>query len=207
MCTYSEDVAAHLSDSEYAALSDQKAADWRSISQVNPALFGVAGALFAAGVAQREPAVVALSPLPLYLGVWHMVRHARLQLQMITYLHVFAPPGVSWERDVAIVRPRYWAQVRAANERRAIQKWLSDLARPSAWNTWLVISLALTAVACFIPLAACYPSRGLVVPMGLFDLAVASLVYWQARKVEADRERWTMLWREYQRETSGAHSS
>src|SRR4051794_10478583 len=119
-------MAANLSIDEYRSLSDQKAADWRSISDVNPTLFGVAGAIFAAGVAQRQPEVVALSPLALYLGVWHMIRHARLQLSLITYLATYSPEDVSWERDIAQVRPRIWQEHRGHKP-----AWLAELLRPS----------------------------------------------------------------------------
>jgi hypothetical protein len=185
-----------LSQDEYASLSDQKADDWRSISEVNPTLFGVAGAIFAAGVAESQPEVVALSPVPLYLGVWHMVRHARLQLQMITYLDVFAPAEISWERDIAVVRPKFWEQSRGAH-----RKWVAELMRPSAWNTWLGITAAISTVAILIPWLADYPNWCRAIWVGLpVSLAASVAVFWQSRKIQPDRERWTRLWEEHKRD-------
>jgi len=179
-----------LSQDEYKNLSDQKAADWRSISEVNPTLFGVAGAIFAAGVAQRQPEVVALSPLPLYLGVWHMVRHARLQLQMITYLATHAPAGPSWERDVVAVRDRFWAE--AAGKKPA---WLAELMRPSAWNTWLIITGVVSAIAISLPVLAGYPNCLRAISIGAPVTFIATvIVFCQSRRIQPDRERWTRLW-------------
>jgi hypothetical protein len=186
-------VNSQLSESEYEALSNQKADDWRSISEVNPTLFGVAGAIFAAGVAQKQPAVVALSPLPLYLGVWHMVRHARLQLQMITYLATFPPESRSWERDIAEVRPRFWDRTRGRGP-----QWFGELMRPSAWNTWLVITIIVSAVAIAIPPVADYPDACLAFWVGIpVSVVATTIVVRQAAKVQSDREIWTELWKQY----------
>ena len=182
-----------LSSEEYATLSDQKAEDWRSISEVNPTLFGVAGAIFAAGVAQTEAEVVALSPLPLFLGVWHMLRHARLQLQMITYLDVFAPTESSWERDIAKVRPIFWRETRGKKPR-----LLAELMRPSAWNTWMVITNLIALVTTFLPLLSGYPRAGVAVliGVGLMVVGTATLI-WQGHQIQPDRKRWTNLWEEH----------
>jgi hypothetical protein len=186
-------VTDQLSHDEYKTLSDQKADDWRSISEVNPTLFGVAGAIFAAGVAQRQPEVVALSPLPLFLGVWHMVRHARLQLPMITYLATHAPGNPSWERDIAVVRPKFWAATRGNKA-----DCLAEVMRPSAWNTWLAITVLLSAVAISVPALAGYPAWCRAIWIGAIVLAAGttSLIR-QARKIEPDREHWTRLWQEH----------
>lgn len=183
-----------LSREEYDSLSDQKADDWRSISQVNPTLFGVAGAIFAAGVAQQQPEVVALSPVPLYLGVWHMVRHARLQLQLITYLATHAPPGSSWERDIAAVRPTFWRKTRGKKP-----AWLAELMRPSAWNTWLVITASVSAVAILLPVLAGYPDPLNAIWVGVpVSVLAIGIVFQQSRKIQPDRESWTRLWKEHE---------
>jgi hypothetical protein len=196
-------VAHELSHDEYRTLSDQKAADWRSISEVNPTLFGVAGAIFAAGVAQRQPDVVALSPLPLYLGVWHMIRHARLQLSMITYLATHAPEYGSWEREIARVRPKFWAETRGKKP-----AWLAELMRPSAWNTWLVITVLISAVAISVPPLAGYSDACRAVWIGVPVSVVASVIlFWQSRKIQLDREHWTRLWEERRRNRTAACQS
>ena len=182
-----------LTEEEYKALSGQKADDWRSVSNVNPTLFAAAGAIFAAGVAQRQPEVVALSPLPLFLSVWHMIRHARLQLQMITYLAVFGPDGGSWERDVAAVRPLFWEQAYAGNP-----AWLARLKRPSAWNTWLIITWVFVCVAVAVPVLAGYSDAGWAALVGTLAGGVGTtLLIWQAGTIERDRAHWTRLWEGY----------
>jgi hypothetical protein len=194
---YDSAVSRQLRDDEYKILSDQKADDWRAISAVNPTLFGVAGAIFAAGVAQHQSEVVALSTLPLYLGVWHMVRHARLQLQMITYLAIHAPPGPSWERDIADVRPKFWAETRGEKP-----AWLAELMRPSAWNTWLIITTFVSILAVLVPVFASYPDCSRAISIGIAESGMGSaLVIWQSRKIQPERERWTQLWTDHQRAT------
>lgn len=201
-----------LSNEEYLALSDQKAEDWRSISGVNPTMFGAAGGLLAVGVSQHEAIIVALSPLPLFLSVWHMVRHARLQLQMITYLAVFAPDATSsWERDLATVRPRYWTQYRQprippsvpfADHLRKTVGWLKA---PAAWNTWLLISLAVATPVELLPiLGDGYSDTDLAFTIGVLSVAVvAVLTIRGSSRIETERRQWTRLWTEYQDEPEG----
>lgn len=187
-------MAGRLSEDDYQHLSTQKADDWRSISEVNPTLFGVAGAIFAAGVAQRQPEVVALSPVALYLGVWHMVRHARLQLQLITYLATHAPPGSNWERDVAAVRLTFWEQTAGRKK----PPWLAELMRPSAWNTWLIITTVVSVVAVALPVLAEYPNSLRSVWIGTpVNVGAAIIVFCQSRQIQPDRERWTRLWKQH----------
>jgi hypothetical protein len=206
------DASTQLSREEYLSLSEQKAEDWRSISSVNPTMFGAAGALLAAGVSQNEAIVVALSPLPLFLSVWHMVRHARLQLQMITYLAVFAgEEHYSWERDLAIVRPRYWAKYRRphvvawvplSNRLEGVAAWL---VAPAAWNTWLLISLAVAIPVELIPvLGDDYSDTGLALALGVVSLGlVAALVIKGSRRIETERTQWTALWERHRDEPGG----
>jgi hypothetical protein len=198
-----------LSPEEYAALSDQKAQDWRSISEVNPTLFGVAGAIFAAGVAQHQAFVVALAPVPLFLGIWHMVRHARLQLQMITYLATHPGSGASWEQDVAVVRRRFWERHRRAgpswlhDANGQLPAWLSRLMRPSAWNTWLTIAVLVALVDNLIPLFSGYGNWGWALLVGItVSAALAAVIVWQSARIEPERDEWTQLWNDYIAEQS-----
>lgn len=84
-------LVSNVGPEEYARLSDQKAKDWRSVSNVNPTLFGVAGVIFAAGVAEENAVILALRRFPCF-SVFHMIRNAKLQMQMITYLGRFVAP-------------------------------------------------------------------------------------------------------------------
>ncbi len=199
-----------LTQEEYLALSDQKAQDWRWISSVNPTMFGAAGALLAAGIAKEQAIVVAVSPLPLFLSVWHMVRHARLQLQMITYLDVFGPKGqASWERDLAVVRERFWLTYRKpkwagfplAKRLANVVGWFRG---PQAWNTWLIISFAIAVPVELLPLLAGFDDACIGLTLGVATIVLSSaLILRSSGKVFSERADWVTLWKAYQREQTG----
>lgn len=195
-----------ISKAEYERLSDQKAEDWRVISDVTPTLFGVAGAIFAAGAAGDEGWVVVLSPLPLFLGVFHMVRNAKLQLQMITYLSAHSPTsGAHWERDIAAVRPAVWA----ALEKRGIagrvrrKRWAqlaAWLTRPSAWNTWLVIAVIISVLIFIVAALVDYEGWQYAVPVAVVVTGgVVGLIARQARTIEQDRKLWDAAWKAHRK--------
>jgi hypothetical protein len=200
-----------LEKDEFLSLLDQKAADWRAVTQMSTSFLAFAGALFAAGVGQKAAFVVVLSPVPLLLGVFHMVRNAKLQLQMVTYLAVFAPAatGASWERDIDVVRPRFW-------DRAQSRRWIVDTKRrvkddglaahllrifsnPSAWHTWLEMTLLIGLLLNLIPLIADgYHSAWCAFALGTAILLLGGLgVFIEAAKLEATRGAWIELWREY----------
>lgn len=192
---------------EYERLSNQKAEDWRIISDVTPTLFGVAGAIFAAGAAGDEAWVVVLSPFPLFLGVFHMVRNAKLQLQMITYLSAYSPTtGAHWERDIATVRPAVWK----AMEKRGIagrmrgKRWAqlaAWLTRPSAWNTWLVIAVIISVLVFIVAGLVDYERWQSAVPAAVVVTGgVVVLIARQARTIERDRRLWDAAWGAHRRD-------
>jgi len=194
------DTHPELSQEEYLALSEQKAQDWRWISGVNPTMFAAAGALLAAGITREQGIVVGLSPLPLFLSVWHMVRQARLQLQMITYLDVFAARGASWERDIAVVRDRYWKQYRKLDWKCArVASVVAWLKAPQAWTTWLVISIVIAIPVEFIPLlAGGFHDACLGLLIGIIaNTIVALAVARGAVLIMRERIQWAESWREY----------
>lgn len=197
-----------LSQEEYLALSDQKAQDWRWISSVNPTMFGTAGALLAVGVTQQQAIVVALSPLPLFLSVWHMLRSARLQLQQITYLDVFAPVDqASWERDLAVVRERFWREHRTpkwaglplVGRLAGVIGWLRG---PVAWTTWLIISVVIAIPVELLPLlVGGFQDCGLGLALGLaIVLCFIVLIYRGSKGFYGERANWVRQWRKYQKE-------
>jgi hypothetical protein len=208
----------HLSEQEYLTLSDQKAEDWRTITQVNPALFGVAGVLFAAGVSEEVAWATVMSPLPLLLGVFHMVRNAKLQLPMITYLATHTPFGsASWEHDIAIVRPRFWKRKAATGLSNRVRRLgrmgprvadeLSRLSRPSAWNTWLAVTLLVGVAADLFPVLAGHNQGWIAFGAGIGALIAGSvLVGSQAKTIEDDRDLWTELWEQYLSQGREGHS-
>lgn len=184
-------------------LSDQKSEDWRFISGLNPTLAAAAGALFAAGVAEEAALIVAISPVPLFLAVWHMARHARLQLQMITYLEHYAPEGhASWERDLERARTAYFADRRRVAARLLRRKepheaplWLARLLQPSAWNTWLAISAVVAVGANCVPLASGYGGACPAAVVGLVVLvASVLLVLREIHGIGTDRNLWSQIW-------------
>jgi hypothetical protein len=205
---------AFLEKEEFLSLLDQKAADWRAITQMSTSFLAFAGALFAAGVGQEAAFVVVLSPIPLLLGVFHMVRNAKLQLQMITYLAVFAPDsaGASWERDIDVVRPRFWKRspgrpwVVNARERVKDDGIAAHLLRivsnPSAWDTWLEMTLVIGLLVNLVPLIADgYRSAWCAFALGTVLLLLGALVVLvEAARLEAIRRTWVELWKEYRAE-------
>ncbi len=199
-----DDAIPDLSKEEYLALSEQKAQDWRWISGVNPTMFAAAGALLAAGITKEQGIVVGLSPLPLFLSVWHMMRQGRLQLQMITYLAVFGARGASWERDLAIGRDRYWEKHRKLNWNTftRLARVVAWLKAPQAWTTWLLISIAIAIPVELLPLLAGgfdNPCVGLVV--GTVSVTVVTYAITRgAVLIERERTEWTTVWQEYKKQ-------
>jgi hypothetical protein len=182
-----------LSPEEYRLLSDQKAADFRSFLQLNPGLLAVTGALFAAGLSQKSTIAIAVSPLPLLLAVFQLVRNAELQLQMATYLAVFAPvEGASWERDIAVVRPRYWKQQ---------PKRAHFIRRASGWNVWIIAGFIVTEVIVAFPWLTHLPhgQRAFVVA-SICNLVASRYLMSTSERIERERENWTTLWTEYRDE-------
>jgi hypothetical protein len=206
--------APQLDSEQFLALSDQKAADWRAITQMSTAFLAFAGALFAAGVGQRAAFIVVLTPVPLLFGVFHMIRNARLQLQMITYLATFGPAseGASWERDIQEVRHRFWERSeRPKWIKKAEGRWkghpgilhlLRVLVDPSAWHTWLAIALTIGLIVDFVPLMATgYHDAGLALILGLAVLAVGGLICFRGGlKIESTRKTWIEIWEQYRDE-------
>ena len=183
-----------LSPEEYRLLSEQKAADFRAIVQLNPGLLAVTGAIFAAGLAQESTIAIVLSPAPLLLAVFQLVRNAENQLQMATYLAVFAPAtGGGWERDIAAVRPRYWAQQSGFGR---------HIRRTSGWNVWIIAGFVITETIVAFPWLS-HLSNGAIwfgVASAVNLTANAYLVN-SSRRIEHTRDVWTKLWEGYRDET------
>lgn len=182
-----------LSPEEYGRLSDQKADDWRHISEVNPTLFGVAGAIFAAGIAENDAAILALSPLPLFLGVFHMIRSAKLQMQMITYLAERSPTTAGrWEQDITRLLRPVWR----ARESGGLSRFLGFVGRPSAWNTWLGIALVTDILVNLTGWLGKYDGAPTASVWGVVAaLVLGALLALQARVIEKERDMWTAAWR------------
>ena len=196
-----------LDKEEFLALSDQKADDWREITRISSSFLGIAGAFFTAGVARSSSWVIVVSPIPLLLGVLHMTRNARLQLQMITYLAVFSPfLGSSWEKDVARVRPHFWqiskrgrVASRVARLRRIDGPSLArHLSNPSVWDAWLLVAAVTSVGVDAIPLMMGFPDKWPAVWVGLGILAVGiTVIVKDIARIEPERKRWHQLWSEY----------
>jgi hypothetical protein len=186
-----------LSEAEYRSLSEQKAADFRSFAGLNPGLLAVTGAIFAAGLARHSTGGIVLSPAPLLLAVFQLVRNAELQLQMITYLAVFAPAsGGNWERDIAEVRPRYW---------KSRPGFAQHLRRPSAWNVWILASVLVTETLVAFPWLTGLPhGQRAFIFASLVNIAASAFLLDTSRRIEGEREVWRKLWEEYRGESPEA---
>jgi hypothetical protein len=183
-----------LSQEEYRSLSDQKAADYRSFVGLNPGLLAVTGAIFAAGLSQNSMIAILLSPAALLLAVFQLVRNAELQLQMTTYLAVFAPAtGGSWERDIAEVRPRYWEDQ---------PKLAQHLRRASGWNVWILASVIITETIVAFPwlMGSIHGERAFILA-SVVNLLASVFLLNTSRRIESKRKIWTKLWETYRGET------
>jgi hypothetical protein len=183
-----------ISQEEYRSLSDQKAADYRSFLGLNPGLLAVTGAIFAAGLSQHSTIAIVLSPAPLLLAVFQLVRNAELQLQMATYLAVFAPAtGGSWERDVAEVRPRYWARQ---------GKLAKHLGRASGWNVWILASVVITETIVAFPWLTnwAHGERTFFIASAV-NCAASWFLLKTSQRIESKRKVWTEVWEEYRDES------
>ncbi len=183
-----------ISEREYRSLSDQKAADYRAILQLNPGLLAVTGAIFAAGVSQKSTIAVVLAAAPLLLAVFQLVRNAELQLQMTTYLAVFAPvTGGSWERDIAAVRPKYWGRQAG---------FAKHIRRVSGWNVWIVAGLIVSETIAVFPWLTSLPDGPLAFAITTgFMLWPSIYLVKTSERIEAARQVWTELWEAYRDET------
>ena len=206
-----------LDRGEFLALSDQKADDWREITRISYTFLGIAGTLFAAGMASSSAWVVVISPLPLLLGVLYMTKNARLQLQMITYLAAFSPfEGRSWERDIVQVRPRFWAEAPkgwlARQAERRLGPWGGPLARhltnPSAWDMWLAIAALVALAIDVVPLFAHFHDGWWALGGGMaLQLLIGYRVLVNIAMVEPERKRWEDLWKRYRDEAAAPAST
>jgi hypothetical protein len=192
----SANVRPPISEQEYRSLSDQKAADYRAILQLNPGLLAVTGAIFAAGVSQKSTIAVVLAAAPLLLAVFQLVRNAELQLQMTTYLAVFGPgTGGTWERDIAAVRQRYWDR----DTGRA-----SRIRRASGWNVWIVAGLMVSETIFAFPWLSGLPDGPLALVIATILLILpAKYLLNTSERIEAQRKVWTELWEAYRKEPTG----
>jgi hypothetical protein len=112
---------------EYLALSEQKAADFRTITAAVPTLFTASGAIFVAGVTQEAAYAVSLAPIPMLLAVYQMAQNSRLQLTMSTFLAVSSPTqGFNFEEHASKVRKKVW-------EAKKWDRGFGVLKRPSAY--------------------------------------------------------------------------
>jgi hypothetical protein len=201
-----------LNQEEFLALSNQKADDWREITAISASFLAIAAAFFTAGVTKNSSWIIVMAPIPLQLGVLQMTRNARLQLQLTTYLAAFTPfTDTSWEKDVAVVRPRFWAEAKdgkiASRLRTSKLKAAKTVARhitsPSAWDLWLLISLLVGVGVDVVPLF-----LGLRDGLAAFivGLLVLSFGTWclarDVARIEPERERWEALWARYREERS-----
>ncbi len=180
-------MAQELSFEEYALLSDQKAADFRAIVQLNPSLLAVGGAIFAAGIAEDSSLAVALAAMPVLLAVLQMVRGAELQLGLATYLAAFAPSdGASWERDLAVGREEYW---------RRTDGRLGPVGRVSGWNIWILGGAGISQLLILFPLMSNFEDAGRVAIGGsILNAALIVYLVGTSRRIEKRRQVWVEIW-------------
>jgi hypothetical protein len=175
---------------EYLALSEQKAADFRTITAAVPTLFTASGAIFVAGVTQEVAYAVSLAPIPMLLAVYQMAQNSRLQLTMSTFLAVSSPTkGFNFEEHASKVRKKVW-------EAKEWDRGFGVLKRPSAYITWLKVTVVLGVVIDAFPGAAGlshWPEA--TVAGGVLFVAGAAWVWHVISQIEGEREIWTDEWK------------
>jgi len=174
---------------EYLALSDQKAADFRTITGAVPTLFTVAGAIFVGGLTQHSAFAIVTATGPMLLAVYQMAQNSRLQLTMSTFLAVCAPTDTfSFEQHVPSVRREVWRRKEWDSLRGAFK-------RPSAYTTWLKITIALGITIDAFPWLAKFDEWPEASGLGLVLLAAGAWWVWRTISlIEGERELWTELW-------------
>jgi hypothetical protein len=174
---------------EYLLLSDQKAADFRTITGAVPTLFTVAGAIFVGGLTQHSAFAVVTATGPMLLAVYQMAQNSRLQLTMSTFLAVCAPTDTfSFEQHVPSVRTEVW-------EKKGWHTPRGALKRPSAYNTWLKITIVLGLTIDAFPLIAQLDEGLEASAVGLVLLVVGVCWVWRTISlIEGERELWTEQW-------------
>jgi hypothetical protein len=174
---------------EYLALSDQKAADFRTITGAVPTLFTVAGAIFVGGLTQHSAFAIVTATGPMLLAVYQMAQNSRLQLTMSTYLAVCAPTDTfSFEQHVPSVRKEVWKE-------RGWDTPLGALKRPSAYNTWLKITIALGLTIDAFPWIAQLDEGLKASAVGFAWLVGGACWVWRTISlIEGERKLWTEQW-------------
>jgi hypothetical protein len=175
---------------EYLALSEQKAADFRTITAAVPTLFTASGAIFVAGVTQAAAYAVVLAPIPMLLAVYQMAQNSRLQLTMSSFLAVSSPTsGFSFEEHASKVRKRVW-------EARRWDRGIGVLQRPSAYITWLKVTVLLGIVIDAFPGAAGLSHWPQATVGGVVLLVAGAAWVWHVMsQIEGERATWTDEWR------------
>src|SRR4051794_33271634 len=112
---------------EFRQLREEKAADWRLITQTTAATLATAAAIVAAGLSIHSYTVIVAAPLPFYVGVLYMVQSARLQVRLITFLASRAPAGAL----------NYEKKVLDSHDNPRLQKLMKF---SSAWAWWIGVA-------------------------------------------------------------------
>lgn len=176
---------------EYRQLRDEKAADWRLITQTTVATLATTGAVFAAGLSVHSFALVLAAPLPFYFGVGYMIQSANLQMRLIAFLGSRAPSGsLNYEKHIV-----------DSSGKAEVQEILPPWSK--AWDWWRYVATALGSLICFFPLVAraedlkgfdqAYPGLyticGLVLTVCFFIVSGCF-----SRQVMAARKFWVDYW-------------
>lgn len=179
---------------EYRQLREEKAADWRLITQTTVATLATSGAVFAAGLSVHSLTLIVVAAVPFYLGVGYMIQAAHLQMRLIAFLGSRAPAGsLNYEKHVV-------QSSKDPDTSGVLPEWTK------AWVWWRWVATALGAGFAAFPIVVqiehlkgfeqgrpgLYTAGGLALALAFFFLSGRS-----SKGVMDARDFWVEYWSRY----------
>jgi hypothetical protein len=185
---------------EYRQLREEKAADWRLITQSTITTLASTAAIVAAGLSVHSYTVIIAAPLVFYMGVLFMIQSARLQGRMIGFLAAARPDG-SLDYEGRVLAARNDQALTPAQRRTMFPAMITAV----AW--WRTVAAAVGVLISLFPVAAkldhlngfshdssvwIYAGTGVVVAVAFL------LTAWQlSKRSDEAREAWAAYWRDH----------
>jgi hypothetical protein len=197
------DAEAQAGLDEFRQLREEKAADWRLITQSTIATLATAAAIVAAGLSIKSYLVVVAAPLPFYCGVLFMIQSARLQGRLIAFLATHKPPG-ALDYEGKVIKARN--AVKEDHARKLLfPRWVQS------WDWWRAVATLVGVLVALFPYTAAEldPIKGFpdspAFAYTAVGISLAGAFFCVSRswskKAGEGREAWARYWRDH-RESS-----
>jgi hypothetical protein len=176
---------------EFIQLREQKAADWRFVSQVNLSMLAATGAIFTAALTTDASAwLFVFAAIPLFLGLLHMAAQGHLHQRMIAFLVEAAKEVDTLDYEGRLVRVKQALSHEPTRLR-------DQLVRPTAVRVWLLIAISIGLTSTWFPVLAELEHRScLIASTGTVIVALFSVwIGWYEGLQSSERERWQERWR------------